>query len=1151
MSHFIPTAARYVESVTIVNGGSGFGSSPTLTFTGGGGTGATATAEVVNGEIFSVTVTNPGDGYTSSPTITITGGGGHGAELVAVLGYALKPSQYQDTELAYRIKEQFPQFYATDYPKFITFMEKYYEFMDTEYEKVLNPDLEFFKGTYIDEWINQLGLTFPKNSVSDKQLLYSHINDIYESKGSIKSIQAFFRFAYGVNVEVDYPSQYIFKASDGRWVEEQALKVESNTFYNTVTQRDEEYNLFDLVGKAIQLRYFENAGEIRLSRYINASVQNATKIAYTFPSNHTFSVNFDIPRTSVPGPGAGAEFYVITSGALNTFVTGDPDPNRTNSGSPYTIGTSDYTVTSSYGNIKSVTVGAANTNRAAGTYKIDLTTLDLATTSLTIAGATATASFIANHGLQENETVEITGATPSEYDGRYQITNVTASTFDFTPASTPIGSATVQPKVVKTVDYTTTSTHGTGAQFTVVVDALGAATVTIDNEGDYYEPGKTITIPDNKLGSGGGPRLVLTIDRVTRASDAEFTVAVDGSGEATVTVDNAGDGFRPGDIITIPDSNLGSGGAEDLELTVVSLTGGVLDKVIVVDGGAAYLAAPNITISDRGNNSVAAGAEVTVLVDDNKITSIRTDSAGTDYNSNEVVAELDLSEIRTQVLSSDETIYGFLVRTLINISAGEYDGSASDVGFRVGQIYDLSETGISTGYAVAPSAAATQFFDAIEFSDLTSSLTIAGATATASFIGNHGINNGDTVAISGAVPEEFNGTYTISNVTAKTFDYTPLSVPASDATTEGFVIKSTGTDDGTGYFGQPYVFVGGSRNARVRVASVSDTGIPLTWEIVGAGSDFINETTVITLTSPNGEQVDVTIMTGYLFNYDGYWTDARGKPSDVNRFQDNNRYQNYSYVIKGPVQASDWLPTFLPVMHPAGLAVFGDFVIEHKIDKTATFNIETEEIGIYKVEVDNSYVTENIDNIHLDKPATDSVSTSDVDIYSMVKVLTHTATTTEADAKDFTKILADTVTVSDTFSRVVDYIRDPGDSVTVTDTDFFIGQLREFTDSVSITDLYEALFASPETDSASATEESLFAVNKVISDNPSATDAINSINTEKELTDTANTAESTVIAVDFTKSDSATTSDGGFAHVQDYAEPGYFSDIYIGSGAFF
>ena len=1150
MTHFIPSAARYVESINIVNAGSGFGSSPTVTITGGGGSGATATAEVFDSQIFSVTVTNAGDGYTSAPTITVSGGGGSNAELTAVLGYALKPSQYTDTELSYRIKEQFPQFYAQDYPKFIAFMEKYYEFMDAEYNKVLNPDIEFFKGTYIDEWINQLGLTFPKNSVSDKQLLYSHINDIYEAKGSIKSIQAFFRFAYGVNVEVEYPSQYIFKASDGRWIEEQAVKVETNTFFNQVRQVDQEFNLFDLVGKAIKIKYFESVGEIRLNRLIDASVQSATKIAYTFPSNHTFSLNFDIPRTSVPGPGAGAEFYVITSGEINTFTTGSSDPNRT-SGS-YTIGANDHIVQSTYGNVKEVTPSAADTNRAQGTYKLDYTTLSLATTTLTIAGATATANFLSEHGLSDNVVVEITGAEPEEFNGRYQITNVTSNSFDYTPTSTPAGFATTQPTVVKTADFTSDSPHGIDATFTVVVDALGAATVTIDDGGDYYQAANTFVVFDNKLGAGGGKALTITVDRVTRSSGAEFSVAVDGSGDATVTVTNAGSGFAPNDVITISDSNLGGGGAEDLELNVVSLTSGVLNKVIVVSGGAAYLAAPDITISDRGLNSIASGASVTVFVDDNKITNIRTDNEGTNYNSNEIVAELNLADIRTQILDADDTIYGFLVRTLTNISKGVYDGSASDVGFRVGQIYDLSETGISTGYAVAPTASATQFFDEIVFSDLTSSLTISGATATATFIGNHGMSNGNTVTISGAVPEEFNGTYVISNVTAHTFDYTPTSTPVSNATTQGFVIKSTGTDDGTGYFGQPYVFVGGSRNARVRVASVDSSNIPLTWEIVGAGSDFVNEETVLTLTSPNGESIDVTIMTGYLFNYDGYWVDSRGKPSDVNRFQDNNRYQNYSYVVKGSVQSSEWLPTFLPVMHPAGLAIFGDFNIEHDVYTGAGFGIETEEVGIFTVFVDNVEITENIDQIIFTKVVTDSVATSDVDTYSMTKVLTDTSVVTETDAKDFTKILASSVTVTDVFSRVVDYNRSFTETIIADDTDFLIGKLLEAADSVTVTDLYAALFESPdEADSTTVADTNTVGVGKVISDNTSATDAINSINTDKELTDTTSATDNNVIEVDFIKSDAATTSDSGSVLAQDYAEPGFFGDIYTGSGALF
>ena len=51
-------------------------------------------------------------------------------------------------------------------------------------------------------------------------------------------------------------------------------------------------------------------------------------------------------------------------------------------------------------------------------------------------------------------------------------------------------------------DYTTDGT-GTGAKFTVVVDANGAATITVTNSGEGYIVNETITVADSKLGSGG------------------------------------------------------------------------------------------------------------------------------------------------------------------------------------------------------------------------------------------------------------------------------------------------------------------------------------------------------------------------------------------------------------------------------------------------------------------------------------------------------------------------------------------------------------------------------------------------------------------------------------------------------------------------
>ena len=63
--------AGAVSSVTVVSGGSGYTSAPSVTFSGGGGTGAAATAVVTDGVVTAINVTNGGTGYTSAPSVTI------------------------------------------------------------------------------------------------------------------------------------------------------------------------------------------------------------------------------------------------------------------------------------------------------------------------------------------------------------------------------------------------------------------------------------------------------------------------------------------------------------------------------------------------------------------------------------------------------------------------------------------------------------------------------------------------------------------------------------------------------------------------------------------------------------------------------------------------------------------------------------------------------------------------------------------------------------------------------------------------------------------------------------------------------------------------------------------------------------------------
>jgi hypothetical protein len=78
--------AKRVQTLTIVNGGSGYASIPDITIEAPGTTGgkqATATCTVVLEVVTTVTITYAGSGYITNPTVTITGGGGTGANITA------------------------------------------------------------------------------------------------------------------------------------------------------------------------------------------------------------------------------------------------------------------------------------------------------------------------------------------------------------------------------------------------------------------------------------------------------------------------------------------------------------------------------------------------------------------------------------------------------------------------------------------------------------------------------------------------------------------------------------------------------------------------------------------------------------------------------------------------------------------------------------------------------------------------------------------------------------------------------------------------------------------------------------------------------------------------------------------------------------
>jgi len=328
MAHQISESTRFVSEVDIASGGSGYTSPPTLTFSGGGGSGAAATASVYNGSIVGVEITNVGSGYTASPTITVTGDG-TGASLTAILDYANTGVQEYLEKSSLGIKYTLPEFIREDYPDFVTFLEKYYEFMDSDGNPanvLLNKhfyDLEEFEDTELYKKALELAKDFPQILQIDKKTLYKNIKSIYESKGSERSIKAFFKILFNESVEVFYPSKYILKASDGIWQQEKSIKV---------LLGENNYKPSSLYGKLIDIVYYETpnyyteegTGYRRpntLPRTLTASAVRANKSAYTFPFKYELFLDLPASVTSIIGEGAGAAATATVMGGIITSVS--------------------------------------------------------------------------------------------------------------------------------------------------------------------------------------------------------------------------------------------------------------------------------------------------------------------------------------------------------------------------------------------------------------------------------------------------------------------------------------------------------------------------------------------------------------------------------------------------------------------------------------------------------------------------------------------------------------------------------------------------------------------------------------------------------------------------------------------------------------
>ena len=204
-----------------------------------------------------------------------------------------------DLRTSLLVNRQVPEFIREEYPLFISFLEAYYEYLETKQGTQLNDLTQRAKDLRnlsdvddsIDDFEEQFFATYAslvsKDVEVDKSFLIKNVLPLYLAKGSENSFKLLFRMLFGQELEVKYPKNDVLRASDGKWKRDGVIKVtqDISSFY-TGNGTKKEFNLVP----------FNSALDTTITVYVNGSLIAASNYFirkeinklyfYTAPANN-------------------------------------------------------------------------------------------------------------------------------------------------------------------------------------------------------------------------------------------------------------------------------------------------------------------------------------------------------------------------------------------------------------------------------------------------------------------------------------------------------------------------------------------------------------------------------------------------------------------------------------------------------------------------------------------------------------------------------------------------------------------------------------------------------------------------------------------------------------------------------------------------
>ena len=211
-----------------------------------------------------------------------------------------------DQKTSLLVKRQVPEYVREEYPLFLSFLEAYYEFLETKQSGKNNDlttklkslknlsDIDSSIGEFESQFFNTFGSLIPVDSVADKSFLLKNALPLYQAKGSENSFKFLFRLLFGQEATLSFPKNNILRASDGKWQIDKVLKISTDIS-----------SVYTANGTTKEFRLLSKLNKDQVTVYVNGALVTTGFSVYqdyqkiVFDTNLANNANLEIFHSSI------------------------------------------------------------------------------------------------------------------------------------------------------------------------------------------------------------------------------------------------------------------------------------------------------------------------------------------------------------------------------------------------------------------------------------------------------------------------------------------------------------------------------------------------------------------------------------------------------------------------------------------------------------------------------------------------------------------------------------------------------------------------------------------------------------------------------------------------------------------------------------